>query len=124
MAAIRRRDTRIERRLRSALWAAGVRGYRVDSPTVMGRPDIVFTRTRVAVFVDGCFWHRCPQCFQEPKSNTEYWRNKIERNVERDGATNETLIADGWAVVRLWEHEVEKDLADCVRRVETAVRHR
>ena len=124
MAAIRRRDTAIERSLRSALWSAGLRGYRVDSAKIPGRPDVSCGRAHVAVFVDGCFWHRCPQCYREPKSNADYWRDKIERNVARDRATDEKLLESGWTVIRLWEHEVQHDLGECVARVAKAVRQR
>ncbi|MDY0341784.1 MAG: very short patch repair endonuclease [Coriobacteriia bacterium] len=122
MAAIRRRDTAIERALRSAIWSAGLRGYRVDSAKIPGRPDVSFGRAHVAVFVDGCFWHRCPQCYREPKSNTDYWRDKIERNVARDRTVDEKLLESGWTVIRLWEHEVERDLGECVAHVAKAVR--
>lgn len=124
MAAIRRKNTRIERRLRSALWASGIRGYRVDSGKIAGRPDIAFGPARVAVFVDGCFWHRCPRCYKEPKSNTEYWRQKMGRNVARDRETDRQLLEDGWTVIRLWEHEVEGDLPGCVGLIGDAVRRR
>lgn len=122
MAAIRRKNTSIERALRSALWAAGLRGYRVDSRRVAGRPDVSFGRSKVAIFVDGCFWHKCPECYREPKSNTEYWRGKVERNVARDRAADESLQEAGWVVLRLWEHEVERDLGACVDRVLRAVK--
>lgn len=124
MAAIRRRDTKVERILRSALWAAGVRGYRVDARGVTGHPDISFGSKRVAVFVDGCFWHRCPLCYREPKSNQDYWRHKIERNAARDCEVNERLADEGWMVVRLWEHEIEDDLEGCVERIADAIRRR
>lgn len=122
MAAIRRRDTRIEKHLRSGLWRAGLRGYRVDAAKVPGRPDVAFGRQKVAVFVDGCFWHQCPECYREPKSNTDYWRAKLERNVARDRAVDECLQKAGWVVLRVWEHEVERDLDACVERVSCAVR--
>lgn len=68
------------------------------------RPDIVFTRIRVAVFVDGCFWHGCPEHFAAPRSNQSYWQPKIRRNIERDAETNHALERAGWRVVRIWEH--------------------
>lgn len=124
MAAIKRRDTSVERALRSALWASGCRGYRVDYSSAPGRPDIAFTRQKIAVFVDGCFWHMCPECYREPKSNTAFWKAKIERNVERDRTVDEQLKLAGWIVIRLWEHEVEVDIAACVARVEEGLRRR
>jgi DNA mismatch endonuclease (patch repair protein) len=110
MAAIRRRDTRDEKRLRSSLHAEGLR-FRVDHPLQLEhgrpvRPDIVFTRPRVAVFVDGCYWHGCPaHGRREGGVNHHYWGPKIARNVERDRGHDAALTAEGWTVVRIWEHE-------------------
>lgn len=84
------------------------------------RPDVVFTRAKVAVFVDGCFWHCCPIHGTEPRANRTYWRPKLKRNVDRDVAVNMALKADGWIVIRGWEHEEPATIAD---RVEAAVRH-
>ena len=84
------------------------------------RPDIVFTRARVAVFVDGCFWHRCPEHGTSPKTNTGWWRRKLDTNVERDRATDAALTEASWAVIRIWEHEDPVAAAD---RVEAIVRN-
>lgn len=104
-----RRDTQPERVLRSALHRRGLR-FRVDLPiALLGRrpvrPDIVFTRSRLAIFVDGCFWHGCPDHFAAPRSNLTYWEPKIARNIERDGEVTAALLASGWRVIRIWEHE-------------------
>lgn len=107
MAAIRSRNTRVELKLRKALFAAGFR-YRV-SYRITGKPDIVFVRKKVAVFVDGCFWHACPECYREPANNREFWRKKISGNRERDIKVTRELEADGWLVLRVWEHEVKKN---------------
>jgi DNA mismatch endonuclease (patch repair protein) len=107
MAAIRRVDTKPELALRSALHAAGLRfrkDLRLDIGGVRPRPDIVFTRRRVAVFVDGCFWHCCPAHSKLPEKNTDYWRPKLASNVERDRRYDEALNREGWTVVRIWEH--------------------
>lgn len=109
MAAIRRTNTKPEIALRSALHAAGHR-YRKDlrltlASGVRPRPDIVFTRRKVAVFVDGCFWHACPMHFSPPRKNPDYWGPKITRNIERDQRYNEALRSEGWTVVRIWEHQ-------------------
>jgi DNA mismatch endonuclease (patch repair protein) len=108
MKGIRRRDTVAERALRSELHRRGYR-FRVDYPVRVDgrspRPDIAFTRKRLAVFVDGCFWHGCPEHGGKPKQNTHYWGPKIARNMERDGEHNDRLAAAGWRVVRIWEHE-------------------
>jgi len=108
MRGNRRRDTGPERRLRSCLHAMGLR-YRVDLPIQAGdvrvRPDIVFPRQRLAVFVDGCFFHRCPHHGTTPRSNTWYWGPKLDRNVSRDRRVDADLHAAGWRVLRVWEHE-------------------
>lgn len=104
----RRADTKPEVILRSALHRRGLR-FRKDllvrAGDVRTHPDIVFTRSRVAVFVDGCFWHLCPDHFHEPKSNLDYWRPKLAANQARDRRVDAALTADGWTVVRIWEHE-------------------
>ncbi|MGW5634097.1 very short patch repair endonuclease [Streptomyces sp. NPDC003832] len=101
------RDTAPEVAVRRLLHAAGLR-YRVNVP-VPGMPrrtiDIVFTRARIAVFLDGCFWHGCPQHATQPKANAEWWRNKLDKNMARDGETTRHLEAAGWTVLRFWEHE-------------------
>jgi DNA mismatch endonuclease (patch repair protein) len=110
-----RRDTGPEIALRSELHRRGLR-FRKDLPLrVPGRvvrPDVVFTRARVAVFVDGCFWHACPIHGNQPRANTEYWRPKLARNVARDRAVDSALQAAGWRVLRAWEHEPPASVAD------------
>lgn len=107
MAAIRRKDTKPELALRSALHAAGYRfrvDYRIDLAGVRVRPDVAFTRARVAVFVDGCFFHRCPEHGVLPATNPDFWLAKLTRNVERDREQDEALRQAGWIVVRTWQH--------------------
>ena len=85
MSANRGKDTGPEISLRKALWAKGIRGYRVHPKDLPGRPDIVFPRYRLAILVNGCFWHRCPYCTPStPKSHTDFWNDKFKRNIERD----------------------------------------
>ena len=120
MARIRSRDTKPELALRQALWAAGVRGWRCHPRAVPGKPDIAFTRWRVAVFVDGCFWHGHPDFFTPGKSGA-YWDAKIERTKERDRLANATLSATGWQVLRFWDFEIEQDLAACVVQTQTVL---
>jgi DNA mismatch endonuclease, patch repair protein len=117
-----RRDTKPETALRSELHSRGLRfrkDLRITTGTRSVRPDVVFTRARVAVFVDGCFWHCCPIHGNEPKANTGYWEPKLRRNVERDVVVDEALTSEGWTVVRGWEHEEATAIAD---RVEAVVR--
>lgn len=116
MARIRSKNTSPELALRSALFTRGVRGWRVHPRTIPGKPDIAFTRWRVAVFVDGCFWHGHPDYFTPGKSGA-YWDQKIARTKERDRVANETLAAEGWDVLRFWDFDVEDDLDGCVRQV-------
>jgi len=107
MKAVRRVDTSPEVKLRSALHRGGYR-FRKDMALVVGgqrcRPDIVFTRQMVAVFVDGCLWHSCPYHGHQPRLNTDYWQPKLRRTRERDKAETEALRASGWEVIRIWEH--------------------
>ncbi|MDP1878339.1 MAG: very short patch repair endonuclease [Actinomycetota bacterium] len=123
MQAIRGRDTAPELALRRLLHARGLR-YRVDSPPLPGirrRADLVFGPARVAIFVDGCFWHRCPEHATEPRTNVDYWTPKLDRNVERDRETDALLAQAGWVSVRVWEHE---DAVVAARRVARIVRRR
>jgi DNA mismatch endonuclease (patch repair protein) len=116
MSRIRSRDTKPEVALRQALFAQGVRGWRCHSKGLPGKPDIAFTRWKVAVFVDGCFWHGHPDYFTPGKSGA-YWDQKIARTKERDAAANAALAAAGWSVIRFWDFEVEQHLEACVGRV-------
>jgi DNA mismatch endonuclease, patch repair protein len=115
----RRRDTAAELAIRSALYRNGLR-FRVDYPLpgLRRRADIAFPRQRVAVMVDGCFWHGCPEHGTWPKKNAEWWREKIEKNIARDRDTDAKLARDGWASVRVWEHE---EPADAANRIATVV---
>jgi DNA mismatch endonuclease (patch repair protein) len=115
MAAIRRRDTKPERAIRSLLHAAGKRyrvDLRLDLEGAKPRPDIVFTRARVAVFVDGCFWHCCPEHSRQPSVNGGYWGPKLERNIARDRTADDALTAAGWTVLRVWEHEAPEQATE------------
>lgn len=121
MRGNRSRDTLPELRVRSLLHRMGLR-YRVDvrpEPDIARRADLVFRTARVAVMVDGCFWHGCPEHCVPSKSNTRYWSDKIEGNRRRDIDTDARLSARGWLVVRRWAHEdpvaIAQDVADAVR---------
>ena len=121
MRANRRRDTKPEIAIRSRLHRLGLR-FRVDLPirTSAGivRPDIAFTRTRLAVFIDGCYWHGCPQHGEVPKSNRRFWLNKFDSNRRRDAAQTKLLKSEGWKVIRIWEHE---EAGEAVERVRAAL---
>lgn len=117
MAAVRRVDTTPERAVRSALHRRGLR-FRKDLGLVVGgrrvRPDIVFTRLRLAVFIDGCFWHCCPEHGRLPKHNTGYWSPKLQRNVERDQEQSAALQRSGWSIIRAWEHQHPDEISNTV----------
>ena len=84
-----------------------ITGWRRHLP-LPGKPDFTFRKEKLTLFVDGCFWHRCPKCFREPKTNAEFWKNKIENNVKRDRRVTSELKQAGWSVLRLWECQLEK----------------
>lgn len=117
MVANKRKDTSIELAVRHLLHARGAR-YRVDfAPDPSDRrrrADIVFTGAKIAVFLDGCFWHGCPDHYVEPRRNVEYWAPKIARNIARDRETTARLTMGGWNVLRFWEHESPQDIANAV----------
>jgi len=121
MKGNRKVGSRPETRLRSTLHRRGYRfrkNLTVDAGALRVKPDIVFTRKRLAVFVDGCFWHRCPLHGTNPKVNRDYWEPKLERNVARDLLVTQALEGEGWTVIRIWEHE-SVDYA--VQAIETAL---
>ena len=114
MESTGQRDTGAELKVRRLLFARGLR-YRVDYPVLAQprrRADIAFTRAKVAVFIDGCFWHGCPEHGTWPKANAAFWRNKINTNKKRDLDTNRRLEAKGWLVIRVWEHEAPEEAAN------------
>lgn len=119
MRAARPRDTAPEKALRSALFRKGLR-FRVDAKPIREfnrKADIVFRTVKVAVFVDGCFWHGCPIHGTQAKTNAEFWRNKIKQNQLRDLDTNEKLKKAGWKVVRVWEHENPEKAAEKILKL-------
>lgn len=123
MKANKSKNTGPELRLRKAFWVAGIRGYRLDWKKAPGRPDIAFPGKKIAIFVNGCFWHRCPICkLPLPKSNAEYWVNKFTRNVERDRSVIQCLKGLGWTVLTIWECQINKDLDKQVEKVKSLLK--
>lgn len=120
MSRIRGKDTKPELVLRRALWSAGLR-YRLHH-SVIGRPDIAFPGRRVAVFCDGCFWHGCPDHSVSPKTNASFWNTKIGKNRARDERVAAALRAEGWTVIRFWEHEIKNNPEKLAGRVKRIVR--
>ena len=119
MGRIRGKNTRPEILLRKALWRSGLR-YRLHFRTPVGRPDIVFSGPKVAVFVDGCQWHGCPQHYVRPRTRTHFWASKLEGNVERDRRQTAELRHLGWRIIRVWEHDIFENperAADSICRV-------
>ncbi|MGS0979606.1 very short patch repair endonuclease [Burkholderia glumae] len=109
MSRVRQHGTTPELILRKALWNAGLR-YRLRlSHRLPGRPDIIFASPKLVIFVDGCFWHSCPIHGTRPKNNEEFWACKLRRNQERDQSVNAKLQADGWTVMRVWEHQTKQE---------------
>jgi DNA mismatch endonuclease (patch repair protein) len=116
MQAIRSKDTKIEVVLRKELQRRECR-YRKHHNKLIGKPDIAFVKKKVAVFVDSCFWHGCPYHCRMPHSNRAYWNNKIKRNKERDKEVNKWYKSNGWIIWRFWEHSVQKNIQDCVKKI-------
>jgi DNA mismatch endonuclease, patch repair protein len=122
-SAIRGRGNRTtELRLRLALVRARITGWNVQPLGLPGNPDFVFLKERIAVFVDGCFWHGCPQCGHIPKTNSPFWQAKIQRNIERDRANLQKLRESDFIVTRMWEHELKSDLTGCVVRIASLIK--
>lgn len=119
MGRIRGSDTGPERVLRAALWRRGLR-YRVDARTPCGRADIVNASKRLAVFVDGCFWHGCPEHYVRPRTRDEFWKKKLFGNVARDIEQVRVLEGLGWQVIRCWEHDIYEDVDAVVARILSA----
>jgi DNA mismatch endonuclease (patch repair protein) len=118
MQAIRSKNTKIEIILGKALWAAGYR-YRKNDKKVLGKPDFVFKKQKVAVFCDSEFWHGKDWDVQQKRigTNKDFWINKIQKNVNRDMKINEELKSQGWKVIRFWETEIKKNIGICVTKV-------
>lgn len=122
MSAIHSKDTKPELTLRHALWKKGMR-YRVSVKELPGKPDIVFTRAKIAIFCDGDFWHGhnwalrgIPSLEEELASYSEYWQKKIRRNIERDHENTSKLENDGWVVLRFWESDIKKTRRDVLKK--------
>jgi len=122
MSAIRSRGNRTtEKAVRFRLVRAGIRGWELHSSALPGRPDFIFQQKRLAVFIDGCYWHGCPKCYRAPTTNVSYWSQKLIRNVSRDRAITGALRKDGWRAVRFWEHQSKKNAANLVRKIRELV---
>ncbi len=120
MSQIKSRNTKPEVQFRKYVWGKGLRGYRIHSK-LPGRPDLYFGRAKVAIFIDGCFWHKCPKCFKPPKTNKKFWREKMEKNIERDVKNDVALRVIGIDIIRFWEHEIKMDINKCFLKVKKLI---
>lgn len=108
-----------EKRLRAALIRNGIKGWRVNPKSMVGNPDFFFPSQRIAVFVDGCFWHACIRCGHVPKNNHSFWSLKLDNNRKRDRRIDRELRAQGIRVIRLWEHQLKSELHASVKEIES-----
>ena len=107
MQAVKGKRTRLEKRLFAILARMSLKGWKKNFDNITGKPDVAFINQRIAIFIDGCFWHGCPYCRRKlPETNHEYWKRKIKRNVSLAQSHNRRLCRDGWTVIRVWEHEI------------------
>jgi len=115
MSSVRNKNTGLEMKLRRALWKAGLR-YRVNFK-LLGKPDIVFPKRKLAIFIDGCFWHGCPIHGTSPETHAEFWKTKIKANIERDLQVTSQLKNMGWLVIRVWGHEIKECLDVVIKNI-------
>ncbi|MEX2012922.1 MAG: very short patch repair endonuclease [Candidatus Levyibacteriota bacterium] len=114
MSQIKSSNTLIELKFRKFIWEKKLRGYRLRSK-ILGKPDIYFPKQKLAVFIDGCFWHKCPIDFIRPQSKNDYWDKKIKNNVKRDKKIDKELKKENIEVLRFWEHEIANNIIKCYR---------
>jgi DNA mismatch endonuclease, patch repair protein len=118
MSSIKAINSKPEMDLRRSLWKYGIKGYRLHWKKVPGRPDVAFPHKKVAIFVNGCFWHRCPICKPNlPKSHSEFWKIKFQKSIERDKQKNSQLKKLGWNCITLWECQIKQDINACVDKI-------
>ena len=117
MSANKAKNTKPELLLRKALWKDGHRGYRINWKKVPGRPDIVFPSKKLAIFVNGCYWHRCPKCdLSLPKTNTKFWKDKFDKNIKRDRKKTNELLSLGWNVLVFWECDIKNNIKNSIMK--------
>jgi len=118
MSRIKSNNTNAEMLLKNSIKGTFLRYH----PKMCGNPDFGIKEKKIAIFVDGCFWHKCPKCFRKPKSNTNYWRPKIDNNVKRDKKITRKLRSDGWKVIRIWEHKIYSDIQKCEFKIREIIK--
>ena len=118
MSRNKARNTKPELNLRRSLYADGVRGYRLNWKKAPGTPDIAFPGKKIAIFINGCYWHRCPHCeLPLPKTNKEFWEEKFDKNIKRDIKKEKELLDLGWIVLVFWECKIKTNMKDCTNKV-------
>jgi DNA mismatch endonuclease (patch repair protein) len=118
MSAIRAKNTKPEILLRKVLYKLGLIGYRLHWQEAPGRPDICYVSKKIAIFVHGCYWHRCPRCkLKLPKDHSAFWRTKFLKNVERDKEKVKVLKDNGWKTLILWECQVDNEMRTCIKKI-------
>lgn len=116
MKAVKSKNTKLETLVTKELWQRGVR-FRKNVKDILGKPDIAIKKYKLAIFIDSCFWHGCEKHCRMPKSNIEFWENKINRNRDRDKNITETLSKEGWKVLRFWEHDIKNNPSLCIDEI-------
>ncbi len=118
MSRNKARNTKPELNLRRSLYADGVRGYRLNWKKAPGTPDIAFPGKKIAIFINGCYWHRCPHCeLPLPKTNKEFWEEKFDKNIKRDIKKEKELLDLGWIVLVFWECKIKTNMKDCTNKI-------
>ena len=122
MSSNKAKNTKPELKLRKALYADGIRGYRLNWKKVPGKPDIAFPGRKIGIFINGCYWHRCPYCeLPLPKTNTEFWKEKFEKNIKRDKKKEKELFDLGWTVLVFWECKIKTNIKDCINKIKVSL---
>lgn len=120
MSRIKNKNSLIELNLRKYLWKNNIKGYRIHY-NIYGKPDIFFTKSKLAVFIDGCFWHKCPKCYIKSETNSSFWNKKIKDNIKRDKKTDFELKKMHIKVIRFWGHEIKKNPNKCISTIRTSI---
>lgn len=116
MSQIKSKDTKPELCLRKILLLSKIKNFRTNY-VLPGKPDLVFAKNKLAIFIDGCFWHKCPKCFVKPATRSKFWEEKIKKNVSRDKEINKTIRGLGWKILRFWEHEINMNPGKVVKKI-------
>jgi DNA mismatch endonuclease (patch repair protein) len=116
MSRVKSKNTKPEILLRKKLWSNNLKGYRLKS-NLIGKPDIIYPKKKIVIFVDGCFWHMCPTHFRRPKSNLKFWNVKFEQNKKRDELINNFYKNSEWKILRFWEHEIKQNIDICIKDI-------